>query len=615
MCGIIGEFSVSGSLIGEGEFRHLRDLGQNRGPDQSGYWSDGQTIRLGFNRLAILDLTEKGDQPISSPSGRYTLVFNGEIYNYKDLKIKYKITDGNLRSSSDSEVIVQLLDRITIDELVVQINGMFAMAVYDSVDKTITLMRDFAGIKPLFFSANNDFIFFASQFDQIFKHPKIRCDIDPSGLRDYIQLGYMHAPNTVFSDICQLSPGTMMVVSPAGIISEKKFDDVFKCNQSGMSETSANIHHRFNGIFGKVIERQLVSDVPVGAFLSGGIDSPLVCVHAKEAKKEISGFTVGLVDHSDDESIFAASIADAMDLRLETRFFSEKELLGSLDDHFSAFPEPFGDYSSLPTYFITKLASERCKVMLSGDGGDELFWGYPRFKNIIKHRCFFKIPFILRKYLLRILRRLGMELSYGPSCYRTIGDWQRGKHCHNSDHFVEQLLPDVDNTKSMLCEYAFSGTDGRGILRWLRKNEYYAHMQRVLIKVDRASMGNSLEVRVPFLDRDVISFSERIDPALGICHEEEKRILKFALASKVTPKLKNDRKLGFSVPIDVWLRGVLRPQVEDLLLNRPVFGEIHMNTPELKAFVLGYLDESHDNHWGIWILFALQKWADRYDLI
>jgi len=446
MCGFLGEFSFTNTTTASEEFKNLLALSKHRGPDSS-LTVQRENFQLGFNRLAILDLSENGNQPKTSPSGNYAMVFNGEVYNYKALQEKYKLQ--NLQSSSDTEVILHLLDKIGIEKTITQLNGMFAIAIIDLQKNTLTLTRDFAGIKPLFYGKNNKGIAFASQFDQVFKHPwfsknlKLRKEI----VKEYFGFGYMQAPNTVYHDIFQVNPGELLVFSEYGMRTKKELTVFSKEVKNALEEKEAS--KKYTPLLRKIVKNQLVSDVPIASFLSGGIDSPLITAMAKETKPTIEAFTFGIDNPKYDESQKATQYANYLKVNQTLKTVIETELLQKIEDHFKYYQEPFGDYSSIPTFVITQKAKEKHTVMLSGDGGDELFFGYPRMLDVLTKKHWFKIPFTLRKPLIKILNKVGLINTWAPYYYKTLEEWILAKQLQIFPDKLDGFFKDTSFSKEM----------------------------------------------------------------------------------------------------------------------------------------------------------------------
>lgn len=611
MCGFLGE--ISNQLSSVEDFKKLLDLSIHRGPDQQGFWKNN-VCQLGFNRLSIIDTSENGNQPIVSPSGKYSLVFNGEVYNYKEIQKKYAINDSDLRSDSDSEILAHLIDKVSIKEFAAELNGMFAIAVFDCINNRVYLLRDFAGIKPLFYGIHVNGLVFASQFDQIFSHPFFQNKkLRPEIMKEYFGLGYMQSPNTVFENIYQVNPGEIVQwdLSTKTIISKSNFFH-WKTNPI-YSETADETVVKFAEVFSTVIKNQLFADVPVACFLSGGIDSPLVTAFSKIHKSDIKAFTFGVNDQEFDESDVAKMIAAELNVNQVIEKVENDEFFTIIEKHFSFFSEPFGDYSSIPTFLITQRAKKFATVMLSGDGGDELFWGYPRFTKSINHFKWFRFPLFVRKIIVPFYRKFYPRTSSAIDKIDKFETWILNKQIHFPN--LDQLMPGVSFSKDLISTYRFPNTSNKvDALAYLKQNEFYAHMQKVLRKVDLMSMANSLEVRVPFLDKKVISFSNLILPELGIKHKKEKFILKNTLRNFVKEEITLLPKKGFSIPIDTILRNELKADVVKTLLNDNFYGDNLIEKEVLNKVVTDYLEKNKGNGWGIWHLYAWQKWAKKYDL-
>ncbi len=610
MCGFIGESGAS--LLSEIDFNSLLGLSHKRGPDnQQTHKIDGQ-IQLGFNRLSIRDLSDNGNQPYHSPNQLFDFVFNGEIYNCEELISKFNLDKTTFRSSSDTEVIAHLLEKTSIETIAKELNGMYAIAVYDNQQKNISLLRDFAGIKPLFYGLHQDGIVFASQFNQVYKHPFIKneLEVNPEGLKEYFALGYMQAPNTIYKSIHQLEPGTILKYS---LQSHKIIkNDTIKYNYNEANsylETDISVVVAGDKILNDVIKRQLISDVPIGTFLSGGIDSPIITAIASKQKQDIESFTIKIDDEKINESEIAKQYANHLGVKNSIAEFDNPDVISLIDEHFKAYPEPFGDYSSLPTYLICKLASKKFKVMLSGDGGDELLWGYPRFYFTFSHARWFKYPLIIKKNLARVMRILGREISYGVQA-DSISDWVLGQHSHNKLSIVDTFFKSsISISNELKANYNYTGTAKNSeLMQWLRWNEFYCHLQRVLIKVDRASMGNSLEVRVPFLDKEFIDFAFQLSPDLK--NKEPKFVLKRIMNKYFPEALINKQKMGFTIDIEEILKNHCKNDFFKLLHSEKLVGKELLDLTSIEEYANSYYTNKHTNGWGIWIIYSYLKWSE-----
>jgi asparagine synthase (glutamine-hydrolysing) len=609
MCGFLGEYLFNNTLPTSNKiFEDLLLLSKHRGPDFTKI-VNYKNFQLGFNRLAILDLSELGNQPMLSPSKRYQLVINGEIYNYKELQEKYKII--NLQSTSDTEVVVHLIDLLGIEKTIQELNGMFAISVFDSELNELILARDFAGVKPLFFGISDYGVVFASQFNQITKHPffnldlKLRKDV----VKEYFGLGYMQAPNTIYEQIFQVEPGELLKVSLDGSIKKQQLKTFFSEFKEDLSVKEKDVA-AYVTVLKVVIQRQLLSDVPLATFLSGGIDSPLITAIAKEEASTIEAFTFGVRSKKLDESEKAAAYAAHIKVKQTIERVEELDLLKSVDAHFKFLSEPFGDYSSIPTYLISKKAKKKHTVMLSGDGGDELFFGYPRMLDVIKKRYWFYIPHSIRKPLVRLAIKLNLTNSWGPYSYQKIEDWIVSKHLHITPSSLKKIIPNTPFSKELDQLYHMPNRQHKkSLLHWLRWNEFYGHLQRVLIKVDRMSMANSLEVRVPFLDKESIEFAWSTLPKMKKNVFVLKEFLRDAMKLQYSEELVSKDKKGFAVPIEDWLLNELKTDLKKVIFETPFYGEGIIDVEEVKLYITDYLENKHSESWGVWHIYAWQKWA------
>ncbi|XLS28480.1 asparagine synthase (glutamine-hydrolyzing) [Flavobacteriaceae bacterium M23B6Z8] len=610
MCGFLAEYVFyNGKESKKETFSHLLEMSVLRGPDHTSILRE-QGLTLGFNRLAIQDLSPAGNQPGKSPSGRYTVTFNGEIYNFKELAETCDLQQ--LRSGSDTEVLLHLLDKKGVEKTVQLLNGMFAVFVWDSEKDLAYIFRDFAGIKPLYFARCDQGLIAASQMNQVYKHPWFSNSLRlrKETVREYMGFGFVLAPNTIFERIYQVCPGQLIKIDRTGKIVEKKYLEFPPSFQKGaLHDGEKRSVDRFNELFTQVINRQLISDVPVSTFLSGGIDSPLVTAHAAKLMPEVNAFSFAVDHHEYDESEEAIKYARHLDIHQLVSKASIEDLQTSIDTHFAAYSAPLGDYSSIPTYLVCARAAEASRVILSGDGGDELFYGYPRMHDVFAHRNWFKIPFQLRKIIYPLFLKLGWVQTAGPRYHRTIGDWVRSKQMYVFERQLDEWIPQSDFTNEVKKLYKNKITKGYRLKDWLRWNEFYGHMQRVLHKVDSASMAHSIEVRVPFLDKDVINFSNPMNFAFGINKTTPKRLLKKAMLKFYPEELIYKKKKGFSVPIEEWLRSDLKPDLEKMIFKTDIYGEGIIDAVAIRKFVRDFLAGSHHQAWGVWHVYAWQKWA------
>lgn len=613
MCGFLGEISTS--ILSENNFIELLNLSVHRGPDQQKSYRDS-VCQLGFNRLAILDVTENGMQPLISPSDKFVIVFNGEIYNYKELQHKYKISDSDLKSTSDSEIIRHLIEKIPLNVFAKELNGMFAIAIWDTENMQLSLIRDFSGIKPLYYGLSDSGIVFASQFDQIFKHPSFKQkELRPEIMKEFFGLGYMSAPNTVFQNIFQVEPGQYVIWDfNEKIVKEKRLYYNWQV-QAKHLDSAKETREMFSLSMNKIIKNQLQSDVPIATFLSSGYDSSLVTAFSKKQKSDIKSFTFGLNDSELDESEDAKVYAEHMKVSHVVSKVHRKELLNSVDIHFKNMSEPFGDYSSVPSFLITKEAKKHATVMLSGDGGDELFWGYPRFRKSLNQAHYFKYPLWLRKLIVPFLRKKDKSLSAALTVTKRFSDWILEKQIHFTR--LDALMVNVDFSSELYDIYQYDNAFSKSnVLQYLKRNEFFGHMQRTLRKVDLTSMANSLEVRVPFLDKHMIGFSNSIISEFTINHDRPKLILKDTLYQFIPIEKVEKQKKGFSIPIKQWLETDLKENFIKTVIDSSFYGGEHIDEKVLHSLLQDFYSNTKKiDPWGLWHLYAWQKWAINNDLV
>ena len=611
MCGFIGEFLFKKDGFTSDEvFSNILELSKHRGPDDTQIIKD-KNYRLGFNRLSILDLSSNGSQPKQSPSKRYKVVFNGEIYNYQQLSEAYNLE--NLVSTSDTEVLVCLLDVLGVKETLKVLNGMFAIMIVDTKENNTYLARDFAGIKPLFYGIHDYGLVAASQFNQIHRHPWFieKLSLRSEVLKGYFSYGYLLAPDTIYKGIHQVKPGEIITVNSYGEIQKEQFYEIeTNITYSEINETLLKSKLQ------STVEHQMLSDVPLGTFLSGGIDSPLITAIAKNKNVNLEAFTLSVNDATLDETEKAKAYSKHLGINHYLIDIDSEELLSEIDTHFKFITEPFGDYSSIPTYAVTKGAKSSKTVMLSGDGGDELFFGYPRMLHILQLRHWFKIPFVIRKPLSRLALKYRFLKSWAPYNFETLSDFIKSKQSYINENTIVKAFPKISYSKEFKLLFRFHNRLSKNeLLQKLRLNEFYGHLQRVLIKVDRMSMANSLEVRVPFLDKEIIDYSFKWLPKEFKSKANLKFPLKKLLESYYPKSVIEENKKGFAVPIDEWLHHQLKDDLENVIFNLPIYGNSYFNESVLKAYVKDYLNKKHNESWGVWHIYAWQKWAINEGLI
>ena len=614
MCGIYGEYFPNTLLSKKEQFLKANDLNTSRGPDMSGYWTDSKFVQLGFRRLSIMDISENGNQPMLSMHQKFAMVFNGEIYNFISLKQELLSKGYTFKSDSDSEVLVNYFECFGIQNTLDVIEGMFAIALYDLVDTSISLIRDFAGIKPLFYSYNKGNIVFGSRYDQVAKHKNsINNVIDQEVLRTYLKMHYIPAPYGILEDTFQVYPGECVNIDSKGKLSKYTYWEFPTLSEEDLICDKEEALQFLDSKLKESVKDQLEADVPLGTFLSGGIDSPLVTSYAKANKQDLKAFTIGsdskVHDESEDAKTYASLIG--VDILLEKMVASDANKI--LNECMSNLQEPFADYSIIPTYELTKNASKSFTVMLSGDGGDELFFGYERFHSVYKNLNFTWLPHKLR-YLAYGLDKLLFKNKHMNSSILsdTLSDAHKGLHSRTNTSILEKVFPSIvgiDEKTLPFYKYSEKLTKNQ-FLHEMRKTEFYGMMQKTLTKVDRMSMANSIEVRVPFLQKKFIEAAMKIHPKLSFQKFQKKQILKDLLRKLVSNPPIDNKKRGFSVPLSKWLREDLKVEISKGIFNTTFIKKFNIDINTLQVVWEEHQQGRKDHKWFLFTIYSLQQWHE-----
>ena len=617
MCGITGIISFQSSIDPQ-NIHNMNETLLHRGPDHSDIWiNECSTVFLGHTRLSILDLSENGNQPFHSKDGRFHLTFNGEIYNYKYLK-NYLKTNGisNFKSNSDTEVLIELIALCGVINASKMLNGMFAFAVWDSLEKKIHLVRDRFGEKPLFYTLQKDALYFGSEIKSILKIPTISKIINKEALSHYLRFNYIKNPLTIYADIYKLEPGHILSIDENITYNKYNFKNINKktiklANQQEAEELLQN------QIIKSCLSRT-ISDVPIGCFLSGGIDSSLVTsIIQSNSKQRIKTFTIGFDNQSIDESKYAEKIANFLGTDHTTINIEEKELLNNIDLQSEIYGEPFADQSSIATNILCKYASRDVKVCLSGDGGDEMFIGYDRYYKVNKLRFFLKaikfykkfknIDTILKIFIQniesnknfsikidKIIKLISLLLDANDNnIYEKFNSLYRDQYFPLTPYNNQKqyIYKDLKNIQEM-CKYDF--------------DTYLPDC--ILTKVDRASMNNSLEVRAPFLDHEIFEIIDSINPIYKKNLLNKKLILKNVLNKYLPKKIYERPKKGFSAPLNNWIKGSLKELILDYLSVDSLKKHNLLDIDIIERIKYEHYSGIRSWHNQIWNLLMFQQW-------
>lgn len=617
MCGIAGILSFDAEAEQPpfaAAIRRMTSLQRRRGPDDEGFHvTPDRRLCLGFRRLAILDLTDAGHQPMRSGDGRSVLVFNGEIYNHAELRHELELEGVSFRSRTDTEVLLEALSRWGC-AAIPRLNGMFAFAWYDLPARRLVLARDHAGIKPLYYGveAGGRGIVFASQYNALALSPwgdlgRVRLDV----LGLYLRLHHIPPPYGLLENTWQLEPGQYLTVAADGSMTKQFWwrlpepPGAPETNLQGMPAVEA-----VEAALRQAIRRQQRADVPLGVLLSGGVDSPLVSAMLRqETGPGLKAFTIGNPGWAQDESAAAGNFARHLDLDWRLQAARGDDMLDDIREVQTAQHEPFGDFSILPMLQVCQWASGAVTVALSGDGGDELFFGYERPMSLLRGGDDLRRAWAVRQ-VLYYLGRLGWARPRSEAlAARTPGEYYFGVNCRFGSADLKRIAPSLAKMPAEFALYdAGEPRDSRHLAQYSRRVEFYGQLQRGLKKVDMASMHHSLEVRVPLLDREVIETSLRCDPLESVRSGCRKVVLRRLLGRQVPGEEIPAAKYGFAVPLGDWLRGPLRPLVESTLLEGELWPAGVFDRKALRRYWEDHRAKRRDRKWGLWTLLCLQWW-------
>ena len=551
-----------------------------RGPDDGGVYTDG-SIGLGHRRLSIIDLSELGHQPMSSEDQKFWITFNGEIYNFQSLREDLISKGYTFKSNTDTEVIIYLYQEYG-ENCLQHMRGMFAFAIWDQVKSCLFLARDRIGKKPLFYYFDGRTFIFASEIKSILEDHFIGKEINFEAFCDYFKYLYVPDPKTIYRNIYKLEPGHYLICSKEGI-KKKEYWDVSFADESTME--LQDISNNLLEILNESVKLRMISDVPLGAFLSGGIDSSgVVALMARQQSSPVTTCSIGFDTEDYDEIKFARMIAKKYNTD-HHEFIVKQKAEEILTDLAYYFDEPFADSSAVPTYYVSKLARQKVTVALSGDGGDENFAGYEKYYiDDIENRIRRKIPASIRRSILPYLVQVTSPLNpsvfqKGTTLLNTLSfESDYGFYLTNSefdDRLWDKIInPDIkkkigDYDPSSVIRHYYHKADTDNHLSKILYTDLKTYLPGdILVKVDRMSMANSLEVRAPMLDHNVIEFAASIPPHLKFNRGEKKYILKQAFKQILPKETMCRKKMGFSVPLADWLRGELKDLAYSYFFSR-----------------------------------------------
>jgi len=628
MCGITGVYSFTEK--GQKYHNYINDATCKlylRGPDSSGIYQHNN-LSLGHVRLSIIDVSDIASQPFSDITGRYTIIFNGEFYNFKEHRLYLEQKGYILRSQSDTEVLLYLY----IEDgpnFISKLNGFFAFAIYDKLDESLFMARDRSGIKPILFYKDNDVFIFASEMKSLLAFPLIR-KIDTISLFTYLQLNYIPAPHSIFEGINKLEPGCSITIKNNSFKKEHYYKVPYDKNEIAKASSYEDSCSKLKSLLDDSVKLRLISDVPLGAFLSGGIDSSVIVALASRHTQHLNTFSIGFKDEPlFDETYYARLVSKKFNTNHTEFKLTNNDLLAHLYDVLDYIDEPFADSSALAVYILSMQTKKHVTVALSGDGADEIFGGYNKHyaeynfqKNPILMRFLAGTEPLLRMFpqsrnsaLLNRFRQLHrMALGAKMSAKNRYWHW-----CRYADEIQSQNLliseinhENYDQRKSDLLKYIDNEIPDLNDILYADVNMVLPY--DMLTKVDLMSMANSLEVRVPFLDYRIVNFAFGLPASYKIDGNNRKRILKDTFKNELPDELYTRKKHGFEVPLLKWFNNELKSLITNDLLEdnfikqQGLFSIVEIRKLKNQVFS----DNPHDATARVWALIVFQYWWKKY---
>ena len=658
MCGIVGVLGHRSEDL-KSVLQPMVEALNHRGPDASGVWMDSRLgIGLGHTRLSILDLSEEGAQPMASESGRYVITFNGEVYNFGDLRAELEQRGHSFRGHSDTEVMLAAFEEWGIEKSVNRFGGMFAFAVWDRLERKLTVARDRVGKKPLYYGWLGNSFVFSSELKAFHGHPQFTRQIDRSVLALYLRFNYVPAPYCIHKGLYKLPAGCLLTLpfdQSGGTRDFSPFPDdqadrkpfrywsAREVAQNGCEfpyrGTESDAISELNRLLMEAVRLRMVADVPLGAFLSGGVDSSLVvALMQAHSSRPVKTFTIGFDEQDFDEAVYAKMVARHLHTDHTELYVRPSEAMTVIPRLPDLYDEPFSDSSQIPTFLLAQLARQHVTVSLSGDGGDELFGGYNRYLLCQRiSRTLFSFPSVMRNGLAAGIRMvsparwntfLGSVMPFMPT---------RLQMAHPGDKLTKlsELLgvknpegvyyglvshwkdPNSVVLDSMPLPTPLTNQQARADVPTNIEQMMYLDLvtylpDDILVKVDRASMGVSLECRCPLLDHRVIEFAWRLPTSFKIRDGQGKWVLRQVLERYVPRHLVERPKTGFGIPIHSWLRGPLREWAESLLDEKRLRAEGFFDASAIRHKWTEHLSCQRDWHYYLWDVLMFQAWKERW---
>ena len=650
MCGIAGYFELVDRSGDQNVLKTMTDVLVHRGPDDAGYWSDPDAgIHLGHRRLAIIDLSQTGHQPMLSHTGRFVMVYNGEIYNHLDLRRSLDEQNAAIqwRGHSDTESLLAGFEHWGVQETIKRATGMFAFALWDRQQRRLLLGRDRLGEKPLYFGWQGKSLLFASELKALRAHPSFEGDIDRDVLSLYTRHNYIPSPYSIYKDISKLTPGTILEIDArpghfeTGILSEPQvywsLDDIqAKGLEVPFSGSDQDAVDTLETILLRAVRQKMVADVPLGGVLSGGIDSStIVALMQAQSDRPVNSFTIGFHEEGYNEAEHAKSVAQHLGTYHTELYVTPDQAMNVIPNLPALYDEPFSDSSQIPAFLVSEMTRQHVTVSLSGDAGDELFGGYNRY--FLTRALWNKIgsvPAPLRRFAASAIT------AVPPSAWDNIlsallkllpgrSFTQPGDRAHklaeiisvrNMEDIYLGLVSHEKNPSQLVANSQEPLTVLTDEARWPKQRDFEHRMMYmdslsylpddILVKVDRAAMGVSLETRVPFLNHHVVDFAWSLPLDLKVRDGQGKWILRQVLYKYIPQKLIERPKMGFGVPIDSWLRGPLRDWADSLLDETQLRQEGYFDPQIIRNKWSEHLSGQRNWQYHLWDILMFQAWLD-----
>lgn len=609
-----------------------------RGPDDAGVWSDETSgVALAHRRLSIQDLSPLGHQPMPSESGRYYMVYNGEVYNAPELRKQLESTGCKFKGGSDTEVMLAAFETWGVKKAVQKFIGMWAFALWDRKDKTLILCRDRLGIKPLYWGIQKNVLFFGSSLKSFRLHPEWSPSLDKDALTSYFRFSYVPTPHSIYNGIQKQKPGTLITIKGPDSIQEEDYWSMAEAYAQGQ-KNPANLSDNeaideLDALLKDAVNKRMLADVPLGAFLSGGYDSSLVvALMQAQSKQPVKTFSIGFNEADYNEAQHAKKVAAHLKTDHHELYINPsgaQDVIPKIPEYYD---EPFADSSQIPTYLVSKLARQHVTVSLSGDGGDELFAGYNRYDlGMNVWNKLRKVPSFMHKPIAFSLDQIPSNIWEGMA--QLIPASKRPNNIASKIKKLSEVLQmdsEIDFYKSLVSQWMHPDVlvkDGqeKSLDIWnldSKGSNFVSHMQLldsltylpddILTKVDRASMAVSLEARVPLLDHRVVEYAWKLPHEMKIRNGKSKWILRELLHKYVPKEIMDRPKMGFGVPIDTWLRTDLRDWAEDLLSEKALNDTGVLNSKPIREKWIQHTQQNKNWHYSLWPVLMFMAWFRYY---